>query len=359
MPILIPIAMILFFVLFMVGALLISTRIQKARLAKWKTFAEEHELEFLDGTWPSPAIVRGKSNGVTIEITTEVHGSDRNKKVYTRYRAWFSRQLPKGLTVTSEGVMAKLAKVFGGQDIQLGDPAADRLLRIKGNNEDSVRKFLNQPHVLRAVLEFVPQHTQATIKKRHAELLVHGFESNPANMENMLRQVVRVVEAIERTPTPSPRPAPVASSPTPPQEAAAPATTDPIVPSPAPPARPAAAADAPATPPSASLDTLQRLAQVQDDSLARGSLLEELVGSVIEARLVVDHVTWTTRSGVSREMTGGRTVVGKIGETKVAICFPKDRSDALRALSLGATMPIQARVSGWDSLYSRLDLDIV
>ena len=45
--------------------------------------------------------------------------------------------------ITREGVIAKIAKLFGAQDIQLGEEAFDRTFLVKGTSERTVRAVLS------------------------------------------------------------------------------------------------------------------------------------------------------------------------------------------------------------------------
>ena len=75
----------------------------------------------------------GQFRGTRVSVYEEVHSSRSGSHTESVFKAYFARPLPFELHLRKEGVGAKLAKAFGGQDVTIGDAAFDAAVRVKAN----------------------------------------------------------------------------------------------------------------------------------------------------------------------------------------------------------------------------------
>jgi hypothetical protein len=67
----------------------------------------------------------------------------RSDGVHTAVLTSLVAPLQGNVEVVREGLLAKIAKVFGAQDIALGDPAFDRVYLVKGTSEPTAHAVLS------------------------------------------------------------------------------------------------------------------------------------------------------------------------------------------------------------------------
>jgi hypothetical protein len=85
-------------------------------------------------------------------ITLDTYFSAANKNEYTRMRAKLPMQADFRFLITREGLLSEIAKLFGAQDIQIGDEEFDKLFMIKGNNEKLIQQMLQNSKIRQLLL---------------------------------------------------------------------------------------------------------------------------------------------------------------------------------------------------------------
>ncbi len=122
------------------------------------------------------------------------------------------------------------------------------------------------------------------------------------------------------------------------------------------PVSPAGAADEPET-------TTDMASLVRDiDSAGFGSdrdaRIEAIHGSRHDLEMTIDRIERTGGFGVSEELHGGRTVIGRTPDgVEVQLRLPESRNDEILALGSGDTLRGGTRVSGWNAIRKQLILD--
>jgi hypothetical protein len=82
-----------------------------------------------------------------------------------------------------------------------------------------------------------------------------------------------------------------------------------------------------------------------------------LAGQTLAGTLTVERGTLTTESRLPPEVQFGRTVVGVMENgLRVAVAFPKSRSDEIQKVREGASMDFQGTIVTWDGLFKHLVL---
>lgn len=192
---------ILFFVIMLgiVGVVSVfSIKNKQARLRAWQAFSQQHSLKLLNaGTWSNPRLV-GRYHDLDVTLQIEVHGSGKHKKTYTRATARFPMAMPRGLNITSEGFTDRLAKLVGGQDIEIGHAALDRQLRIRGEDVPAVLGLMDSWRARNAIAAFLARDSRATVTQHQCSLLRHGFVHAPVELRGMLEGVCRTVSEIRQ-----------------------------------------------------------------------------------------------------------------------------------------------------------------
>ena len=112
----------------------------------WDQIAKDIGGQYEDGGFLGRDVLRYQSG--QWEITLDTYTTDgENSTTYTRMRAPFVNKDSLYFKIYREGFFASIGKLFGMQDIQIGDPYFDDNFIIKGNNEGKIRRLLNAPRL--------------------------------------------------------------------------------------------------------------------------------------------------------------------------------------------------------------------
>ena len=124
-------------------AIIIWVVISRQKQAEaWKQFAAELGAEFVDGGFLHANKVQAQVKDWTITLDTYSVPSGDSSTVYTRMRAPLHNKDGFQFTIFRTGLISKLDKALGAQDIDIGDPDFDRDFTIQENNETRVQALL-------------------------------------------------------------------------------------------------------------------------------------------------------------------------------------------------------------------------
>lgn len=137
--------------MFSIAMMLISRSISK-RNQHWQQLASDLGLMFSPGDFTHYPQLNGKLDGIRIHATILQEGSGKNARYFASVTAEVSGRLPAGLHLAPEGVFQRLGKLFGVQDIQVGDAELDAHFIIKGADAHGITEILHEPQVRRALL---------------------------------------------------------------------------------------------------------------------------------------------------------------------------------------------------------------
>jgi len=105
----------------------------------WQELCAQIGAEYLDGGFWKGDRVQAKHGPWT--ITLDIYNSDET--AFTRIRAPFVD--PKGFSfeIYRRGIFTDLAKLFGAQDVEIGDEFFDEEFVIKASSEQRIKELLN------------------------------------------------------------------------------------------------------------------------------------------------------------------------------------------------------------------------
>lgn len=116
----------------------------------WRKLENEANARFEKGDFWHRDKVEVTHNEWTITLDTYFSASTKNE--YTRMRAKLPMQADFRFLITREGLLSEIAKLFGAQDIQIGDPDFDKLFMIKGNHEGLIKQMLQNAKIKQLLL---------------------------------------------------------------------------------------------------------------------------------------------------------------------------------------------------------------
>lgn len=126
----------------------------------WSQIARDIGGEFIDGGfWGKDALVyrHGQWQVVLDTYTvTNSTGSSTTSTTYTRMRAPFINKDGFHFELYREGFFSSLGKLFGMQDIQIGDPFFDKDFIIKSSDPEKIRTLLSDTR-MKGLIQRQPQ----------------------------------------------------------------------------------------------------------------------------------------------------------------------------------------------------------
>ncbi len=133
------IAFIVVFISVVVAGLVISKRM---RDAAWKQFAVEMGAEFIEGGFFRSSKVEAHIGDATVILDTYSVSAGDSSTTYTRIKAAFQNRDDFQFKVFRTGLVSKIGKALGAQDIEIGDEEFDRAFTLQSNNESRLQMLL-------------------------------------------------------------------------------------------------------------------------------------------------------------------------------------------------------------------------
>ncbi|PXF20518.1 MAG: hypothetical protein CXX72_04785 [Methanobacteriota archaeon] len=88
----------------------------------------------------------------------------------------------------------------------------------------------------------------------------------------------------------------------------------------------------------------------------QASRLESAMGKLWDLTVEIERVEHTTGIGLGQEFRYGKTVVGKVGDSEVAIAFPESRNEEITELKSGQKGVIRASIKEYQSVLKRFEM---
>jgi hypothetical protein len=180
---------LLFFIAVVVAVVVtIALSLSHGRRANeaWTEAARRLGLRFEPGGILESRKISGYSHACRVMVDTYTQSSGKHSRTCTRFRVTYLRPLGLGLKLTRQGFMSGVLKMFGAQDIAVGDGRFDSDVVVKGADPRRAREFLTPSRRLR-IHRFLSTYRGAAIE---------DGEINWSTQE-LLRHSGRIVSAVE------------------------------------------------------------------------------------------------------------------------------------------------------------------
>lgn len=128
-------------------------------------------LQFGKNSATNTPELRGMLDGVRVTLETIVDKRGKGQATYTAVTARINGSLPSQMKIRHEGLFQKVGKVFGGEDIQVGDEALDGHFIFTGGHPRKIRELVTTPAVKSALLT-VHQFSKS-LRVEHGEVCLN------------------------------------------------------------------------------------------------------------------------------------------------------------------------------------------
>jgi hypothetical protein len=113
----------------------------------WRQLSAETQAQFVEGGFLKSDKVQATHGQWIVTLDKYVVSTGKVTVVYTRMRAPYVNPDGFRFRVYRHGVFSDLGKLFGMQDVEVGQPEFDRDFIIKGNDEGKLRQLFANPKI--------------------------------------------------------------------------------------------------------------------------------------------------------------------------------------------------------------------
>ncbi len=169
----------------------------KAHAQAWSELAARTGLTCEIGRYPwSPPRVTGIYRGHQLDLSTFVRRHGKNSTTYTRITMDVHNPTGLHLQIGSEGILGKVSKALGGQDIQTGDQELDQKFIIKGQPESVIASLLTAGSLRQMLLATRSLHVKVEGTSLYFEKV--GAEKNLEHLQSLFDLFSELAQAVER-----------------------------------------------------------------------------------------------------------------------------------------------------------------
>jgi len=170
-------------------ALYATSRRLKRVKAAWSMAASELGLRHEGGGWTTRPALTGELGRLQTRVDVYSTGS-KNKSYWTRYRVEFPEK-GQGVRLKRQTGLSRITKLFGAQDIEIGDSIFDKAFVIKADSDQKAGQFLTLARRT-VLLRLFSLYREVNATEDHIEVVTGGYEEDPDAIVTNARRVVSV-----------------------------------------------------------------------------------------------------------------------------------------------------------------------
>jgi hypothetical protein len=121
----------------------------------WEQFAREIGATFDPGSTFRPSVVRAQTREWIVTLDTYTVSTGKSSTVYTRMRAPYVNRDGFRFDVSRKHLFTGIAKFFGMQDVEIGDPWFDEQFVVKGTDVGRLQRLFGNARI-RELLQAQP-----------------------------------------------------------------------------------------------------------------------------------------------------------------------------------------------------------
>ena len=168
----------------------------RARTRSWKQLANDLGAEFVPGGLLRGSKVVAQAGHATVTLDTYSVPSGDSSTTYTRIRAPLQNRDGFQFRVFREGLVGKIDKALGMQDLEIGIPEFDDVFVVQANNETKVRALLSNAKIRQRIQGEPSVHIGIT-KNNELHFEEKGVLSNLAKLKSLFELFFEVLNQLE------------------------------------------------------------------------------------------------------------------------------------------------------------------
>lgn len=180
----------IFFLMIIGFAVFMWTKNSKANQTQWQQAADQLNLAYYAGGFGSMGTISGSLYGHRVAVSAITKSSGNSSQTYTKYHIEYCDRIPVDMKMTRQGALHTLGKVFGMQDIEIGDPGFDDRIILRGSDPVAIRRFIT-PDIRDAIKLLVASHQDVTITNEHVCVMKKGKDTDSAIIVSTTKRLLK------------------------------------------------------------------------------------------------------------------------------------------------------------------------
>jgi hypothetical protein len=144
---------LILFGIFFIGLIAWWVISRQRKNAAWEQFASEIGAEYVKGGFLRGSKVQAKIKEWPVTLDTYSVSTGDSSETYTRIKAVFENRDGLQFTLAPKGLIAKLDKVLGTKDIEMGDAEFDGKFVIRGSDSPKLHALFANINIRQMILD--------------------------------------------------------------------------------------------------------------------------------------------------------------------------------------------------------------
>ena len=185
------------FIMLIVGIVFfVSKNTRNENRQTWQNAANQLGLVFNIGSGSNIGTITGWMHGHHISISTFTRGSGNSSQIYTKYTLEYLRRIPVDFKIVRQGITHCVGKVFGLQDIEVGDMAFDDQVLLLGARPEAVIEWLKSPGLRDEIRVFVAYYPDVVITNDLVTVNHFGTDTGLDVLAHTVRSLVNFCDVV-------------------------------------------------------------------------------------------------------------------------------------------------------------------
>lgn len=180
-----------------VGLFIWIRRKNENKRRTWNFIAQKHPGLKCTGP-PQNENLEGTFHAVPIKMNTVVRSTGNTTQTFTHFTAFFSRDLPGEVELYRQGLLASASKIFGAQDIEIGDKRFDDKVMVKSTPPEAAHRLLADIETRNTVLDAISRMPEIRVQCTKIWLEKSGIVSDEETIIEILETFTRLVTQLEK-----------------------------------------------------------------------------------------------------------------------------------------------------------------
>ena len=179
-------------ILLVVAIILVAQQQHKRTIATWGVVAERLGLQLVAKSALSRPLLTGSVSGIAVHVDTFTRRSGNNSTTYTRYQVRYPSP-GFDFKLSRTGGFAKIGRLLGIRDVEMGDQAFDGAFTIKTDDRNQLEQLLT-PSVRSGLFRLLASYPSVVISDGHIGLEIARLERDPDRLESIIRRLVSTAQ---------------------------------------------------------------------------------------------------------------------------------------------------------------------
>ncbi len=170
-----------------VAVVTVAVRQMEAAKQAWERAGATLGLAVNRGSFFTRPRIEGTMGPLRVLVDTFTEGGSNNNQTFTRYRVGYP-DLGLGLELKAQTAFSRITRLFGAQDVEVGDAEFDDTWVVKAADPAAVRAFLSSSRRL-SLLRLFSLHRRTRVDDTEIVVATKGLERNKDNLVSTTRRI--------------------------------------------------------------------------------------------------------------------------------------------------------------------------